>query len=473
MGIKFPWFRRQMRLGNVSQMTATLEANARKEPSARSTNVPTQGVFKRWDMDESGPPPEPPRVVIRKDRPAPPVPRTQSLPPSSRKTEPRRSEPPPVVPQRTSSTKEDRRKEKLMRKAEEERMKELKKREVEQRRAEEKALRKSQKVKKRASEPSRPKEAVEEVPPLPVSPVPDLPQSNQAPQLPPKQGPRRLLQTDLDGPSNTVDAPVPVIEAFNNDRLKAAGIYKTSSASEKENARLKKSKEPPKKTVEPPKRVAEPLAREVEPVERVAEVPPGNAFVVSGTEAKGKKKDKKKEKKKTKEAPKSEPPSRRNPRAVLASSSSVESPPLYSVEMPPSPAYEAINEKELFKKMKSHNNWESEPASVMSLEPPVATTMPRSPRPVAKIQSKPRLPAKKKAAAPRPVPVSPPRIYTPPATPPPEYGNEIFPRIDHHSLAFENDGILSFRLPDAPEPIEVHPSFLAFVHSDESDECDA
>ncbi|XP_059483238.1 hepatoma-derived growth factor-related protein 2-like [Neocloeon triangulifer] len=491
MGIKFPWFRRQLRLGTVAQMTATLEANVKKESAARATNVPSQGVFKRWDQEEAGPPPEPQRVVLRKDRPAPPppqVPRSRSLPPASRKSE-RPEVPAPVAP-RTGSIKEtsqgrrerkveDERLKELQRQAnlavpaqrsasaketsqsrkerklEEERIKELKRQEMLRRKAEEKAMRKSDKSKKRATvgttvEPVRVQEPqvssrVSEPPPLPAS---SPPSTSQAPALPPKEKKQPKKEEKI--PARVVSEPPRVEEPLER-------------AVEPEQPRVV---EAARRTPEPPVAAPEiivnfekrfPRIRPMEPPPRFVEPPPPDAFVVSGTEVKGKKKEKKKDKKKSKEKVKSAPPTRRNPRAL-------------EPELAPPSVEEAV----LFEKVNGATfqrslSQEGGP-SHMSLQLPQETVMvPRSPRPTVKsLTNRPRLPAKKKAA-PRAIPVAPPRIYTPPATPPPKYES---PEPDMTN--FERDGVFSFRLPDSPEPMEVHPSFLALVRpAEESDECDA
>ncbi|KAF4532858.1 hypothetical protein B566_EDAN001461 [Ephemera danica] len=61
MGLKLLKFRRQMRLGRFSQATAA--TSAKMDMAASMTNVPSQGVFRIWNISEEGPPDPPPRVL--------------------------------------------------------------------------------------------------------------------------------------------------------------------------------------------------------------------------------------------------------------------------------------------------------------------------------------------------------------------------------------------------------------------------
>jgi len=396
MGIKFPWFRRQMRLGSMAQMTATVNANAKKETTARVANVPSQGVFKRWDDVESGPPPEPTRVALRKDKaPAPPPPpaaRSTSLPPASRRNNAealgRRSEVPPR-PERSSAKETSEAKKE--RKLDEAKRKEEKRQDSIRKKADEKRKLKGDK---------RRGEAVS------VTVV------NQQP-------PPRIQVGDEPGPSGVQPPPAPP-------------------------------------RVEPP-------------AERTIAEPPSEALVVSGTEVKGKTKDKDKKKKKKKEALLVAPPSSRNPNAEGFKK------PTNPMARRPSAPPTALNAV-IFQKMNGVQKPSSPESSRTTLAPPPPAELiaPRSPRPAVKSQARPRLLTKKKA--PLGKAVAPPRIYTPPSTPPPSYeASDSTPReaAPLKGITFESDGFLSFRLPEAPEPLEVHPAFFALSGGDESDECDA
>lgn len=392
MGIKFPWFRRQMRLGSMAQMTATVNANAKKETTAKVANVPSQGVFKRWEDVESGPPPEPTRVGLRKDKaPAPPPPsaRSSSLPPASRRNAEglgRRSEVP--VRMERASTKETSTAKKE-RKLEEAKLKEEKRQD---------SIRKKSEEKRKLKGDKRRGEAVS------VTVI------NQQPQIEVGDGP---------GPSGVPPPPAPP-------------------------------------RVEPP-------------AERTIAEPPSAALVVSGAEVKGRKKDKDKKKIKKKEALLVAPPSSRNSEGFKK--------PTNPMARRPSAPPTAVNAV-IFQKMNGGqrpSSPESTPSQTTLAPPPPAQLIaPRSPRPAIKSQTRPRLLAKKKA--PLGKAVNPPKIYTPPSTPPPSYEeNDSTPKeaVPQKGMTFESDGFLSFRLTDAPEPLEVHPAFFALSGGDESDECDA
>jgi len=407
MGIKFPWFRRQLRLGSMAQMTATVNANAKKENTARVTSVPSQGVFKRWEDEEAGPPPEPVRIALRKNRPAPQPPgsRAMSLPPASRKNNteaPARKSEVPARPERSSAKEAS--SSKAARKAEEERLKEKRRQEEAQKQIEKKSNSKEEVTRRNEAinVAMREQQRVE----AKVDPI--VPGPSRVPQLPPK------------------------------------------------------TKKPDEKAVET--------------------LPP-TAMIVSGTEEKGKKKEKKKKKKESKMPTKRNASAFNVPTNPMARRPSGQ--PVGRYSPPPeasnplagrsSPPPATINEV-VFQKMNGVNRSNSPEAYPrhLSLGPSADLVVPRSPRPAIKSQARSRMPAKKKA--PLGKPVMPPRIFTPPTTPPPKYEEQIptpMENLQQHNLAFESDGILNFRLPDAPEPIQVHPSFLALSHGDESDECDA
>lgn len=396
-----------MRLGSVAQMTATVNANAKKENTARVANVPSQGVFKRWDDVESGPPPEPTRVTLRKDKaPAPPPPpgaRSASLPPASRRNNAealgRRSE----APARTerASTKETSQAKKE-RKLEEAKRKEEKRQESIRKKAEDKRKLKGEKSRGEA---------------VNVAVIQ-------------KQHSRVEIVNEA-GPSGMQQPPPP-----------------------------------PREAIEEP--APPPLPRSAPPAPRIVAEPPPAALVVSGAEVKGKKKDKKKKNKK--EALLVAPPSNRNPKTEGFKK------PTNPMARRPSAPPIATNAV-IFQKMNGVQNPsspESTPSRITLTPPPAEMIAPRSPRPAIKSQTRPRMQPKKKA--PLGKAVAPPRIYTPPSTPPPSYEeNDYSPReaVPLKGMTFESDGFLGFRLPDAPEPLEVHPAFFALSGGDESDECDA
>lgn len=75
MGLKLPWFRRQMRLGNMSQRTAT--ASSQRAMTASVTNMPSQGVFRRLSFENiptPGPLPPPPRKDMVRPQSTPVLP---------------------------------------------------------------------------------------------------------------------------------------------------------------------------------------------------------------------------------------------------------------------------------------------------------------------------------------------------------------------------------------------------------------